>query len=90
MKQIKLFGIAGDIPMEAMNADDFTDDKHTGRVLMRHPSGMVAVLMQRKELVPYPWRIAYGFTELYFKTRKEALDYCHERFYSYVNPRQLV
>ena len=47
-------------------------------------------LMQSKEIVPYPWRIVYGFTALYFKTRKEALDYCHEHYYSYIRPRQLV
>lgn len=90
MKQIKMFGIAGDIPFESLDADDFTDDKYTGKVLMRHPSGRVAVLMQRKEVGPYPWRIAYGFTVLHFQTRQEALDYCHERFYTYVKPRELV
>ncbi len=90
MKQIRIFGIAGGIPLESMDADDFTDDKYTGRTLMRHPGGMMAVLMQSKEIVPYPWRIVYGFTALYFKTRKEALDYCHEHYYSYIRPRQLV
>ena len=54
MKQIRIFGIAGGIPLESMDADDFTDDKYTGRTLMRHPGGMMAVLMQSKEIVPYP------------------------------------
>ena len=90
MKQMKIIGIAGDIPLESMEADDFTDDKYTGKILLRHPCGQPAVLMQSKEIVPCPWRLVYGATTLYFKTRKEALGYCHEHYYSYVKPRQLV
>ena len=90
MKQIKLFGVAGDIPLEHLKAEDFTDDKYTGRLVMRHPNGMPAILMDSKKPVPYPWKIVYGCTSLHFQTRKEAMDYCHERFYTYINPRKLV
>ena len=90
MRKIRFFGIAGGIPMESMDADDFTDDKYIGRILMRHPGGKVAVLMESRKLTPFPWRVVYGSTVLHFETRKDALDYCHERFYTYAKTRELV
>ena len=74
--RVYVFGFAERIPVEKFKAEDFTAGPYVGRVLMKHPSGYPAVLMESMIPTTYPWRVEFPGCNKYFRTRKEALQFC--------------
>ena len=82
---VGVFGFAKSIPLKQFKAEDFSAGPYVGRVLMRHPDGGPVVLMEAMSPMPYPWCVMYRSDAQYFMAKKQALDYCHNRRYTFAD-----
>jgi len=37
------------------------------------------IIMQSKKTTPLMWKVCYGFSQVYFRSFKEAIDFCNSR-----------
>lgn len=66
------------IPKEMEPSD--LSDKHYECITMGldERDNMVAIL-HSKETAPLKWKVAYGMSQIYFRTFEEAMDFCNSR-----------
>jgi hypothetical protein len=83
--KVGVFGFAKSIPLKQFKAEDFSAGPYVGRVLMRHPDGGPVVLMEAMSPVPYPWCVMHRSDVQYFKAKKQALDYCRGKRYTFTD-----
>lgn len=61
-----------------MKASDFSDGHFDGVQLRKGQKDNAVIIMHSKDPAPYEWKVAYGFSQIFFSTLEEAVAYCEE------------
>lgn len=59
-----------------LDKDDFSNERYNCVGLLKSPSNTTAALMQSRFGIPERWCVIYGSVNLFFTSKKSALDYC--------------
>lgn len=62
-----------------MNASDFSNDRYEGVQLRSTDKGIPVIIMQSRQTAPLMWKVTYGFSQVFFRTFAEAVDFCNSR-----------
>ena len=62
-----------------MKAEDFSGGHFEGVELRCDRKHNPVVIMHSKRNDPLRWRVVYGFSEVYFRTFAEAVEFCNTR-----------
>ena len=62
-----------------MKATDFSDKAYDGVEMRCTDKGLPVVIMHSKETAPLMWKVVYGFSQVYFRSFAEAVDFCNSR-----------
>ena len=62
-----------------MKASDFSDGNYEGIQLRRAKDGMTVIITKSRKTAPLMWRVVYGFSEVYFRTFSDAVEFCNSR-----------
>ena len=83
MKKIVVYGTAdGKFPEEYMEPEIFSTDNSDGMQIYDNRHGGIAVLQRSDNPCPMPWRMYLGGCSMvFFRTYKEAKDFCDQRGY---------
>lgn len=66
------------LPLYA-KAADLSGDRYDGIQMRKSRDGYPVIVMRGKNTAPLPWKVAYGFSEIYFRSFEEAIDFCNSR-----------
>ncbi len=59
-----------------LDKEDFSNARYNCVALMKSPCNTTAALMQSRCGIPERWCVIYGGNNLFFTSRKSAIDYC--------------
>jgi hypothetical protein len=62
-----------------MKASDFSDRNYEGIQLRKTKEGMPVIISQSKKTAPLMWKVSYGFSQIFFRTFDEAIEFCGSR-----------
>ena len=62
-----------------MRASDFSNDHYAGIRMGKDIRDQTVLVMKSKDASPMPWSVCYGFSSVFFKTFREAMDFCNSR-----------
>lgn len=62
-----------------INADDLSDKNYEGVETGSTAKEFPVVILHSKESKPLPWKVVYGFSQVYFRSFAEAMDFCNSR-----------
>lgn len=80
MKKLKPFGICKDADQKIRTkADDFSDRLYDGVEIRSDRKQNPVVIMRCKRIDPLPWKVVYGFSQVYFRSFGEAVEFCNTR-----------
>lgn len=65
--------------LKTMNPSDFSTKTHNAVALGADSKDNVVVVMHSKETAPMSWKVAYGLSQIYFKSFADAMDFCQSR-----------
>ena len=75
MKKFKPFGICKDADQKIRTkADDFSDRLYDGVEIRSDRKQNPVVIMRCKRIDPLPWKVVYGFSQVYFRSFGEAVE----------------
>jgi len=66
------------LPLYA-KASDLSDEHYDGIQMRKSRDGHPVIVMRSKKSAPLPWKVAYGFSEIYFRSFEEAINFCNSR-----------
>ena len=78
LRPIGLYDEDGNGPY-CMDPSDFSDRSYDGIQLRKARNGMPVIIMQSKRTAPLMWKVVYGFSEVYFRSFAEAVEFCNSR-----------
>ena len=67
-----------------MRASDFGNDRYEGIEIRADKKNAPVIVMRSKGEAPLPWKVAYGFSQIYFRTFAEAIEFCNSRGFKLV------
>ncbi len=62
-----------------MKASDFSDRNYEGIQLRKTKEGMPVIISQSRKTAPLMWKVSYGFSQIFFRTFDEAIEFCGSR-----------
>ena len=62
-----------------MKASDFSDRNYEGIQLRKTKEGMPVIISQSRKTAPLMWKVSYGFSQIFFRTFDEAIEFCSSR-----------
>ena len=62
-----------------MNASDYSDRDYDGIQLRKWKDNMPVLISHSKKTAPLMWRVSYGFSQIFFRTFEEAVEFCSSR-----------
>ena len=65
--------------LACMNATDYSDKHFDGVELRCAKNGTPVIIMHSKKTAPLMWKVAYGYSQVFFRTFAEAVDFCNSR-----------
>ncbi len=65
--------------MPVMEASDFSDKNYDGIQLRGSKKDNIVLIMHSKKTSPMEWKVAYGFSQIFFRSFEEAVAFC-ERY----------
>ena len=79
--KLKAFGIASkDRNVSAfMNTADYSDKNYDCVELRATKNNHPVLIMQSKKTAPLMWKVCFGFSQVYFRSFAEAVDFCNSR-----------
>ena len=75
---VGIYDANGDSPIY-VDAASFSDKNFDGVEVRKAPGGMPVIIMRSKKTAPLMWRVIYGFSQIYFRSFAEAVDFCNRR-----------
>lgn len=86
MKNYKFYGTKdGRVPMKMPDPADFGDDQKESMAMYMAVDGAPVILSRSNVLTPMPWCLFSSIcSTVFFRTYKEAQDYCKQRGYKLV------
>ena len=84
MKLIPI-GVSPDVDARRlMRAEDFSDRRYDGIELRTDRQKNPVVIMHSKETDPLRWKVVYGFSQVFFRSFAEAVEFCNSRGFQLV------
>ena len=77
-RPIGLYSESKTVP-PCMRATDFSNDAYDGVQLRTARNGMPVIIMHSRKTAPLMWKVAYGYSQVFFRTFAEAVDFCNSR-----------
>ena len=62
-----------------MKASDFSDRNHEGIQVRRTKEGEPVIISKSRKTAPLEWKVSYGFSQIFFRTFEEAVNFCGSR-----------
>lgn len=62
-----------------MRAEDFSNKRYDGIQLRTDRRENPVVIMRSKETDPLRWKVVYGFSQVFFRSFAEAVEFCNSR-----------
>ncbi len=80
------FGIVKDADPKAhrMRASDFSNDRYDGVELRSDRKQNPVVIMRSRQTDPLNWKVVYGFSQVFFRTFAEAVEFCNSRSFQLI------
>lgn len=73
-------GVSQDIDAgRFMRSEDFSDRRYDGVQIRTDREKHPVVIMHSKESDPLRWKVVYGFSQIYFRSFAEAVEFCKSR-----------
>ncbi len=60
-------------------ASDFSNNAYEGVRLFQAYNDTPVIVMKSKTTAPLMWMVAYGFSQIYFRSFEEAIAFCESR-----------
>lgn len=64
---------------QGLKASNFSNDQYEGVELLSGKKFPLVLIMRSKKTAPLEWMVAYGFSQIFFKTFREAMDFCKKQ-----------
>lgn len=79
--KLKAIGIYEDDKdsLRFMNASDFSDKNYEGIQLRQFRKGMPVIISKSRKTTPLEWKVSYGFSQIFFRTFDEAIEFCDSK-----------
>lgn len=65
--------------MKQVDAKSINTTHHQCLVTLRDKNGLDVLVLCSKKPKPYNWLVCYNYSVIYFKTYREAMNYCKQR-----------
>ena len=62
-----------------MKASDYSDRNYEGVQLRKTKKGTPVIISRSKKTSPMEWKVSYGFSQIFFRTFDEAIEFCGSR-----------
>ena len=62
-----------------MRVSDFGNDRYDGVELRSDKKCNPVIVMRSKSPDTLPWKVAYSFSQIYFRTFEDAIAFCNSR-----------
>lgn len=81
MMKFKPFGICQEADQKTIRtkADDFSDCLYDGVEIRSDRKQNPVVIMRCKRSDPLPWKVVFGFSQVFFRSFGEAVEFCNTR-----------
>ena len=79
--KLRAFGICKEACRKAlhMKAADFSDAMYDGVEMRTDKKENPVVIMRCRRDDPLSWKVVYGFSQVYFRSFAEAVEFCNTR-----------
>ena len=78
-------GVSSDVDARRlMRAEAFSDHRYDGIQLRTDQKKNPVVIMHSKETDPLRWKVVYGFSQVFFRSFAEAVEFCNSRGFQLV------
>ena len=78
-------GVSSDVDARRlMRAEDFSDRRYDGIQLRTDRKKNPVVIMHSKGTDPLRWKVVYGFSQVFFRSFAEAVEFCNSRGFQLV------
>lgn len=78
--KIRPYGICSDADTPpCMRASDYSNEKYDGVQLRKTGENQPVIIMRSRKTAPLMWKVAYGYSQVFFRTFAEAIDFCNSR-----------
>lgn len=67
-----------------MRAEDFSDCRYDGVQLRTGRKKNPVIIMESKRTDPLRWKVVYGFSQVFFRSFAEAVEFCNSRGFQLV------
>ena len=67
-----------------MRAEDFSDHRYDGVQLRTDRKKNPVIIMESKRTDPLRWKVVYGFSQVFFRSFAEAVEFCNSRGFQLV------
>lgn len=67
-----------------IRASDFGNNRYDGVQLRTDKKQNPVIVMRSKTVGALPWKVAYGFSQIYFRSFREAVEFCNSRGFQIV------
>ena len=67
-----------------MSPKDFSNDRYDGVQLRSDGRKNPVVIMHSKQTDPLRWKVVYGFSQVFFRSLAEAVEFCNSRGFQLV------
>ena len=62
-----------------MKASDYSNRDYEGIQLRKTKKGMPVVISRSRKTAPLEWKVSFGFSQIFFRTFDEAVEFCNSR-----------
>ena len=73
-----------DSGMPDFRVENFNTDKYRAVELREDRRQRPVVIMRSSETAPLSWKVVYGFSQVFFRTFPEAIEFCNSRGFKLV------
>lgn len=79
--KIRAIGIANKekIAPNFMKASDYSNENFNCVEVRTTKNNQPVIIMQSKKTTPLMWKVCYGYSQVYFRTFAEAIEFCNSR-----------
>jgi hypothetical protein len=75
---VGIYAKDGEVPLY-VDANSFSDDNYAGVEMRKDTKGTPVLVMRSKKTAPLMWKVVYGFSQMYFRTFADAIEFCNSR-----------
>ncbi len=68
-------------PMPPVRASNFSTDKYDGIEVRADGKKGLVIILRSKQVTPYPWKVIFGHSEVFFPSLEKAQEFCNTRGY---------